>query len=43
MGFRAAFSDKGRFAGFMQNFSVEIVEDDFAALSGCAAHLERIL
>lgn len=43
MGFRAAFCDKGRFAGFMQNFSVEIVEDDFAALSGCAAHLRRIL
>lgn len=42
-GFRAAFVDKGRFAGFMQNFSVTIVEDDFAALSGCAAHLTRLL
>lgn len=43
MGFRAAFADKGRFAGFMQNFSVSVIEDDFAALSGCAAHLSRLL
>ena len=42
-GFQAAFTDKGRFAGFMQNFRVTVVEDDFAALSGCAAHLSRIL
>lgn len=42
-GFRAAFTDKGRFAGFMQNFAVNVVEDDFAALSGCAAHLTRLV
>lgn len=42
-GFRAAFTDKGRFAGFMQNFPVYVVEDDFAALSGSAAHLSRLL
>ena len=41
MGFEAAFRDKGRFAGFMGNFPVTLVEDDFAALTGCAAHLCR--
>ena len=38
-GFAEAFRDKGRFSGFMQNFSVSIIEDDYAALTGCAAHL----
>ena len=41
MGFEAAFRDKGRFAGFMKNFSVQVVEDDYAALTGCAVYLER--
>ena len=39
MGFAQAFRDKGRFAGFMGNFAVDLIEDDFAALTGCAAHL----
>ncbi len=39
MGFASAFRDKGRFAGFMSNFPVRLVLDDFAALTGCAAHL----
>lgn len=38
-GFVEAFRDKGRFAGFMTNFSVSVIEDDFAALIGCASHL----
>lgn len=38
-GFDHSFKDKGRFAGFMGNFSVSVVEDDFAALIGCASHL----
>ncbi len=38
-GFGEAFRDKGRFAGFMGNFAVSVVEDDYAALTGCAAHL----
>ncbi len=38
-GFAAAFRDKGRFAAFMDQFAVHVVEDDFAALTGCAAHL----
>ena len=41
MGFAEAFRDKGRFAGFMGNFPVTLVADDFAALTGCAAHLLR--
>ncbi|MCB5197700.1 glucokinase [Loktanella sp. TSTF-M6] len=38
-GFGDAFRDKGRFAGFMSNFSVTIIEDDYAALTGCACQL----
>jgi glucokinase len=38
-GFAEGFRDKGRFAGFMDNFAVRVVEDDYAALTGCAAHL----
>jgi glucokinase len=37
--FAEAFRDKGRFAGFMSNFGVSVVEDDYAALVGAAAHL----
>ncbi|MCU0854249.1 MAG: glucokinase [Rhodobacteraceae bacterium] len=37
--FAGAFRDKGRFAGFMGNFGVAVVEDDYAALGGAAAHL----
>ena len=38
-GFGDAFRDKGRFAGFMGNFAVHVVHDDYAALTGSAAHL----
>lgn len=38
-GFDDAYRDKGRFAGFMGNFPVSVIEDDFAALTGCASHL----
>lgn len=38
-GFAEAFRDKGRFAGFMGNFGVRVIEDDYAALTGSAAHL----
>jgi len=39
LGFGDAFRDKGRFAGFMGNFAVRVIEDDYAALTGSAAHL----
>jgi glucokinase len=39
MGFAEAFCAKGRFAAFLKNFSVTTVEDDFAALTGCANYL----
>jgi len=42
LGFGEAFRDKGRFAGFMNNFPVSVVEDDYAALTGSAAHLVDI-
>jgi glucokinase len=43
MGFLEAFRDKGRFAGFMENFAVTLLEDDYAPLTGCAAHLAQIM
>ena len=42
-GFDDAFRDKGRFAGFMGNFGVEVVTDDYAALAGCARHLAALI
>lgn len=43
LGFTEAFRDKGRFAGFMQNFPVWIIEDDYAALTGCASYLAGLV
>ena len=40
--FAHAFRDKGRFAGFMNNFRVDVVADDFAALRGLSAHLNGL-
>ncbi|XBC62048.1 glucokinase [Defluviimonas sp. SAOS-178_SWC] len=37
--FAAAFRDKGRFSTFMREFPVSIIEDDYAALEGCARYL----
>lgn len=41
-GFRDAFRDKGRFSSFMDSFTVSVVNDDYAALTGCAAHMAEI-
>jgi glucokinase len=43
MGFDEAFRDKGRFAGFMSNFTVTVIDDDYAALIGSAAHLVDLM
>ena len=40
-GFAAAFRDKGRFAPFMESFAISVIEDDYAALTGCAVYLEN--
>jgi glucokinase len=37
--FSGAFCAKGRFSDFMRQFRVAVIEDDYAALIGCAAHL----
>ncbi|MEE9427736.1 MAG: ROK family protein [Paracoccaceae bacterium] len=37
--FEKSFKDKGRFREFMDNFSVSIIQDDAAALTGCANFL----
>ncbi|OYX45648.1 MAG: glucokinase [Rhodobacterales bacterium 32-67-9] len=37
-----AFRDKGRFSPFMREFAVSIIEDDYAALEGCARYLDSI-
>ena len=39
MDLAAAMRDKGRFGEFLKAFPVWVVEDDFAALTGCAAYL----
>ena len=39
MDLATAMHDKGRFGAFLQGFPVWVVEDDFAALTGCAAYL----
>jgi len=41
-GFEESFRDKGRFSGFMRNFAVHLIEDDYAALHGLAAHLTHL-
>jgi glucokinase len=41
-GFAEAFRDKGRFSGFMEQFGVQVVTDDYAALTGCASHLAKL-
>jgi len=38
-GYDAAFTDMGRFSKLVAQFPVALVEDDFAALTGCAAYL----
>ena len=42
-GFVEAFRAKGRFSEFMDQFPVSLIVDDYAALTGCAAHLSEIL
>lgn len=42
-GFAEAFRDKGRFQDFMHDFSVTVIEDDYAALTGCAQYLQGLL
>ncbi|WP_298256528.1 glucokinase [uncultured Litoreibacter sp.] len=42
LGFEHSFRDKGRFAQFMAQFDVGVIEDDFAALTGCANYLAAV-
>lgn len=43
MGFGASFRDKGRFSDFMDQFPVWLIENDEAALLGCASHMAEIM
>jgi glucokinase len=43
MGFAEAFTDKGRFSPFIKQVPVHLVIDDYAALCGCAGHLNEVL
>ncbi len=38
-GYAEAFRAKGRFGTFMEGFGTAVIEDDYAALTGSAAHL----
>lgn len=40
--FESAFRDKGRFSDFMDAFPIHVVQDDYAALKGCAAYLHSM-
>ncbi len=42
-GFTEAFRAKGRFSDFMERFAVWAVEDDYAALIGCARHADGLI
>lgn len=42
-GFEQAYLDKGRFSQMMRDFPVWAIEDDYAPLYGCAAHLRHLL
>lgn len=42
LGFAGAFHGKGRFTAMMEEFALSVIEDDYAALTGCAAHLGQI-
>lgn len=42
MGFEDAFCSKGRFSDFMRQFPVFVINDDYSALTGSAAHLAQL-
>ncbi|MFO7921402.1 ROK family protein [Rhodobacteraceae bacterium W635] len=42
LGLAEAFAAKGRFSEFMDQFGIAVVEDDYAALTGCASHLRHL-
>ena len=41
-GFAEAFRAKGRFSVLMAEFPVHVIEDDYAALTGCATYLQAL-
>ncbi len=41
-GFEQAFHAKGRFSNFLSAFPMHLIEDDYAALLGCAAYMNMI-
>lgn len=43
MGFAESFEDKGRFSPIIRQFPVHLVVDDYAALRGCACHLNEVM
>ncbi len=43
LGFADSFADKGRFNAYMDQFPVDLVTDDYAALRGCASHLAELM
>ncbi|MCB1406763.1 MAG: ROK family protein [Rhodobacteraceae bacterium] len=42
LGMAQSFAEMGRFSEMMAEFPVRVIEDDYAALLGCAAHLTRM-
>lgn len=42
LGMGEAFTRMGRFSDMMTSFSVQLIDDDYAALLGCASHLTTL-
>lgn len=43
LGFEATLKDKGRFSDLAGSFQINLIDDDFAALKGCARHLRQLV
>lgn len=42
-GFAGVMADKGRFSDLAGRFAVTLIQDDYAALKGCAQHLRQLI
>lgn len=43
LGFEDSMRDKGRFGDLAGSFQISLIDDDFAALKGCARHLRQLV
>lgn len=43
LGFEQTLAEKGRFSDLAGSFQINLIDDDFAALKGCARHLRQLV